>query len=419
LNGVEIHRFNIAAGAVLSTTLGIDHENAYSGPYLVPSSSLVRGDNVLAVEVHNVAATSSDTVMGAELLQVTLTNVPATAIASLTPSANAANAATNANIEIILTDGTRQVATNSIQLSVNGQVVTPTISKPAEGISTTITYDPPVDFAPDATVTVRLTYSDDATPAKVNVTDYTFHVEPTFNVVFAIDDNKTWRYENTGKNLGTAWKEKTFNDSAWPEGPALLAFETGATAEPIRTQLVRQDPDGVQIITDYFRSHFTFTGNPATARLRIRHVVDDAVALYLNGVEVYRFFLPATGPIVWDTVATPSDHENKYEGPFDIPVTGLVAGDNVLAAEVHQNAATSSDVVFGLELLVGVASAPPVEAKFTKVSQSSGNIQIEWSGTGTLQSASTVLGPWTDVLNSSTPFTASTAGTAKFYRLKQ
>jgi hypothetical protein len=242
---------------------------------------------------------------------------------------------------------------------------------------------------------------------------------PLATVVFAIDEKQKWRYSNTGLDLGTTWSEKNFNDSSWPEGTALLALESGATAEPIRTQLSRQGPDGSNIITDYFRTHFTFTGDPKTALLRIRHVVDDGVAVYLNGVEVHRFFLPATGPITYTTVAVPSDHENRYEGPFEISAASLVPGDNVIAAEVHQNSATSSDLVFGLELAILTAAAPPVSgSKFTTVGRTATNINLEWTGTGALQSADTIIGPWADVQNARSPFSAAFSGTAKFYRLR-
>jgi len=184
--------------------------------------------------------------------------------------------------------------------------------------------------------------------------------------LIAINEIQNWRYENTGNDLGTSWKEKNFDDRSWGIGKALLAFETGATAEPIRTQLVRRKPGSTanDIITDYFRTHFTFNGDPQTTMLIIRHVVDDGVALYLNGQEVHRFFLPATGPITSSTVAVPSDHENRYEGPFVIPSSALVVGDNVLAAEVHQNNTTSSDMVFGLELKAAPAPPPSIGLNF-------------------------------------------------------
>ncbi len=227
-----------------------------------------------------------------------------------------------------------------------------------------------------ANYTITGTTVNSAVKTAPNVVELTYGIAPaapaptvlTTNETLLVGINNTnqlWRYENTGADLGTAWKEKAFNDSAWPQGPALLALETGATAEPIRTTLKRTKAGSTanDIITDYFRTHFNFTGDPTKATLQLRHVVDDGVAIYLNGVDIHRFYLTNAGPITAATLATPSDHENKYEGPFNIPASALVAGDNVLAAEVHQNSATSSDMVFGLELkaitVTSVAVIPP------------------------------------------------------------
>src|ERR1051325_9994936 len=34
-----------------------------------------------------------------------------------------------------------------------------------------------------------------------------------------------WRYEQSGADLGSAWKETAYNDAAWPEGRGVLAAE--------------------------------------------------------------------------------------------------------------------------------------------------------------------------------------------------
>lgn len=61
-----------------------------------------------------------------------------------------------------------------------------------------------------------------------------------------------------------------------------------------------------------------------------------------------------------------------------------------------------------------------VEAgQFTGISlQSGGNVVIEWSGSGTLQSTDSITGPWVDVSGASSPRIVSTTETRKFYRLK-
>jgi hypothetical protein len=237
--------------------------------------------------------------------------------------------------------------------------------------------------------------------------------QTTLNLI-AIDDKQSWRYENTGKDLGTTWKDKTFNDAAWPQGFALLAAETGATPVPIRTTLVRADAAGANIITDYFRTHFTFTGNPANVQLKLRHVVDDGMVLYINGTEAYRIRVAAGQ--TYTTLA--GDHENAYEGPFDIPSTALVSGDNVIAVEVHQTAATSSDVVFGMELQAVITGAATTAPKFAAVTRTGTTLNLTWTGTGTLQSATSITGPWTDVASANSPFSAPISGTARFYRLR-
>ncbi len=147
---------------------------------------------------------------------------------------------------------------------------------------------------------------------------FSFTARPDFTVLFGIDDVQMWRYENSGTNLGTAWKEKNFDDNVWPAGLALLALEPDAVIEPIRTPLSLVGADGTTNITYYFRTHFNFTNNPAGARLRIRHIVDDGMVLYLNGAEVYRFGLAAG--LTFSNLTRFAGHEGRdhYDGPFFI-----------------------------------------------------------------------------------------------------
>lgn len=151
-----------------------------------------------------------------------------------------------------------------------------------------------------------------------------------------------WKYNQSGVNLGTAWRERSFDDAPWPVGPALLALETAALPEPIRSPLI------LGPTTYYFRHHFPYEG-PASALLQLRTVLDDGAVVYLNGREVWRNRINGSPPL-FTTFANTAVGDAVYEGPFDVPVTNLVSGDNVLAVEVHQSSAGSTDVVFGLSL---------------------------------------------------------------------
>ena len=85
---------------------------------------------------------------------------------------------------------------------------------------------------------------------------------------------------------------------------------------------------------------------------------DDGVLVYLNGVPIFTNNLPA-GPINYLTYAPGivggTDETAFYSQPVDPAL--LVSGRNVLAAEVHQCNAGSSDIVFDLELS-GQAATP-------------------------------------------------------------
>lgn len=158
----------------------------------------------------------------------------------------------------------------------------------------------------------------------------------------SIDASSVWRYNQSGANLGTAWKEPGFNDSAWPSGASLLAMESAELPEPVRTVLT------LGPTTFYFRRQFNYSG-PASATLRLLTVIDDGAVLYLNGNEIWRNRVSGNPPTS-ATLADSNVSDAVQEGPFDLFVTNLIQGANTLAAEVHQSAVASSDVVFGLVL---------------------------------------------------------------------
>ncbi len=56
------------------------------------------------------------------------------------------------------------------------------------------------------------------------------------------------------------------------------------------------------------------------------------------------------GVIRYTDFANRTVGDADFEGPFEIPVNVLTTGENLIAVEVHQTNATSSDIVFGLTL---------------------------------------------------------------------
>ncbi|MCX8157631.1 MAG: Ig-like domain-containing protein, partial [Verrucomicrobiae bacterium] len=163
-----------------------------------------------------------------------------------------------------------------------------------------------------------------------------------------VPTGSVWKYLDTGVDQGTAWRDPAFNDSAWPEGPAELGAGDSADGRPEAT-VINIGPDNARFPTIYFRHRFMVANPAAYSALLLRVLRDDGAVIYLNGVEVNRQNMPA-GTITYNTYASTSASDDGtvyYEAEI---ANLLVAGTNVLAVEVHQNSATSSDLSFDLEL---------------------------------------------------------------------
>ena len=165
-----------------------------------------------------------------------------------------------------------------------------------------------------------------------------------------------WRYDQSGTDLGTNWREPAFVDVSWPSGLPLFGLETNtpfpyitAGFNSITTPLdLIAAGRSAQTITYYFRTHFNFPGtNVAGVVLTATAYVDDGCVLYLNGSEAGRARVPAGQN--WQTVTSILAIEGAPD-PFTLPAASLHTGDNVLAVEVHQAVVGSSDVAFALSL---------------------------------------------------------------------
>jgi len=173
----------------------------------------------------------------------------------------------------------------------------------------------------------------------------------TVTNLIAIDD--VWAYEQSDTALPEIrrWSGPSYNDSSWPTGRALLYVENSDLPAPKNTPLT------LGAMTYYFRKHFTLNADPdELTELVLSTVIDDGAVFYINGFEVLRLGMPE-GAIQHTTGANRSVGNAADEGPFIISTEHLLAGDNVIAVEVHQTSTTSSDIVFGLQLDAVVAAS--------------------------------------------------------------
>ena len=153
----------------------------------------------------------------------------------------------------------------------------------------------------------------------------------------------TWMYFDKGDTPGAGWTAADFEDAAaWSTGKAQLGYGDRDEATAISDAR-----DGYP--TYYFRHKFQVADPTELKPLVLRLLRDDGAVVHLNGKEIVRDNMPA-GDITHATLAesvTPSESDFYVH---EIATSALVKGENILAVEVHQASADSSDVSFDLEL---------------------------------------------------------------------
>jgi len=213
-----------------------------------------------------------------------------------------------------------------------------------------------------------------------------------------------WRYRDDAVDLGTAWRETTYDDSSWAAGPAELGFGENDQATTIANNLQ---------VTTYFRHSFAVVNPAIYGSLQMRLKRDDAGVVFINGNEVYRSpNLPQTGPISYSTVTT-SNGENTIDTAM-IPTSALQPGVNIVAVEIHQADINSSDVSFDFEF----NGLPPNQQVRVEIGRFGNAAALFWrDGTYRVQQSSELSTPNWTALPGTSPLPLLPAEALKFYRL--
>ena len=115
------------------------------------------------------------------------------------------------------------------------------------------------------------------------------------------------------------------------------------------------DPSN-KYITTYFRQNFDVTDPSQFISLELKLLRDDGAVVYINGTEVARSNMPY-GDANHDTLA--NHYVEETLDTFALRTDTLLIGDNVVAVEIHQSDHDSSDISFNLELSESQNSPPP------------------------------------------------------------
>jgi hypothetical protein len=314
LNGMEVFRENLAQNASFAS-LAFDSVEAETWEYrhfeldasLLPPDLLLEGRNVLAVEVHQ-ASILSDDLWFDMVLDVEWND-------TVGLLRNDSNVADNENSAILVSP--------------------PQHGSVAVAASGAFTYQPDANYSGTDSFAYRV----------------------TSNLKTILPVGSRWRYLDNGSDQGHAWHGTAFDDSHWASGVATFGYGNGTHTTP-----VEPGPAGATFATSYFRKRVFLPDGATADGLVIRLKRNDAAAVYINGVEVYRdpgLLADAT----FGTFASEPLSPEESNAFFEVPVGAtLHAGDNVVAVEVHASSADDESMAFDFELLGRMVSAPATVA---------------------------------------------------------
>ena len=412
INGQEVFRHKMPEGIVSSETLaerGTDPD--LEDPVGIPATALVVGSNRLSVEVHQANSGSSDIMFG---LRLTLVEEPPD------PSAPKDTVTFNEFSSYDSEGGFRlemknltpaPILLNDYQIvfseggiyTIEGGTVSPgdfiTFSEEDLGFSPgnddrLFLFDPSGQLIDARRVTGRLRgrseefngewlYPSSPTFGTANqfsferdivINEIMYHPRPEpavpdteaiYESVTLLDWDATWRYNESDPDLGNAWQDRSHAAGGdWKVGIGPLGWDTTVKEIPAGTIITRPALNpAAPVITYYFETDLNLTRNDIDeiTALKLVHLIDDGAVFYINGQEVNRFKM-ANGIINSDTRATRGG-DAVVEGPFNIPKEALLVGLNRISVSVHQSSPGSSDIIFGMQLLVQRELSPFVPGK--------------------------------------------------------
>lgn len=165
--------------------------------------------------------------------------------------------------------------------------------------------------------------------------------------IFSLNSN--WDYYDQGSLDGKSWMSSSYSTAEWSNGEALFGFRSRDDGATIVTWLDYGDDASNKRPTYYFRKKFSLANSPSSDdTFTLKACFDDGYIIYVNGHEVAHYRLnsgASYSDYAWEYGSDPYDIHN-----ITIPTEYLHKGDNVIAVEIHNQSATSSDIYWDASL---------------------------------------------------------------------
>ena len=172
-----------------------------------------------------------------------------------------------------------------------------------------------------------------------------------------LPQGSSWKYIDDGKDLGTLWKENDFDDSNWLIGNTPAGFGSILNT-PIETTLDYGPQPSNKYPTYYFRTSINIDDPKEFSHFNFSLHVDDAAIVYINGNEIIRDGFPENTLVTYETYAPSSGKEGVFD-TFEVSPNAFSSGENLIAVELHNQSAGSSDLVFDMSVSADASILTP------------------------------------------------------------
>jgi hypothetical protein len=375
------------------------------------------------------SATFSNMVMAATSAGAGFAAPAAPQFLNLVPTANDPAAALATPISAQVVFGTYGIGTNTVALTLDGNPVTPSFTVVSGSI--TVNYQPPTPFVANSSHTVALSVTDsNGAPYS---TSWAFTVDPYPSLPVTIPGPIDISYAQNGVANGGLGYQLFTSENEWI-GANYQASSTNTLYTTFSMEFFDLNGETADDVGGCYGGLHFYEGTTErllTGETWLRNTwsIDDKAGgeggeLALPPTEVvvvnqYHTMVVKsvysagnnTAVTVWLDPDFTKPESNQPNPPLVVSMNNTF--DNVrLRCGNGSAAAEFSNIV--MTAISPFAAAPPI----LSLQNAAGSVSLSWTGTGTLQTASVVTGPWTDSANQVNPQVVSTTNSAMFFRLR-
>ncbi|NII28819.1 DUF839 domain-containing protein [Pseudoflavitalea sp. X16] len=212
----------------------------------------------------------------------------------------------------------------------------------------------------------RVAQSFDRNPATAARLVVNYTVPNRFQTgTFPLAMKASWKYNDTADLSGRNWTAVDYNDSTWAFGNGILGYGEGNES----TTLQYGNDANNKRPTYYFRHTFKVDDRTKYDSLVFDVLRDDGAIVYVNGTEAFRMNMP-DGTVNYNTYATATVNAPDETAYFRTKTANLLQnGINVIAVELHQATANSSDLSFDMQVGYTLPPLAPASYPLTKGSE--------------------------------------------------